>query len=135
MNASRGLFVIILLLSCNYSFAQSTVAIHRFDSIYQANIYHSDNQVSSAGRYAKEMDSMLAVVYNDLYAKCDNTGKDKLNKEQADWIISRDKYFSDVSSETADQQAGDNTEQVIILSKQASYIRKRIGELLNRLTY
>lgn len=135
MNASKGLFVIVLFLLCRCSFAQPAKVVHRFDSIYQACIYNTDHQVSCAGRYAKEMDSMLTVVYTDLLSKCDNDGKEKLKKEQADWIVDRDKYFSEVSSENADQQAGDNTEQAIIFGKEATYVRTRAMELIKRLTY
>jgi uncharacterized protein YecT (DUF1311 family) len=130
----RCLFSVFILSGC-YSFAQPAVVVHKFDSIFQACVYTGDNQVQCAGRYAKEMDSMLTVVYNILFVRCDDEGKVKLKKEEDEWITERDAYFAKVSTETTDTNMGDEGEQVVILSKDAAYVRQRIGQLLNRLTY
>ncbi len=125
----------VFVLSGYYSFAQPSIVVHKFDSLYQVCLYTGDNQVHCAGRYATEMDSMLNVVYSMLRVRCDTNGRVKLKNEQDQWIIERDKYFTTVSTENVDKEMSGEGEQVIVLGKEAGYVRKRVVQLIDRLTY
>ena len=113
--------------------AQPAIAIHKFDSLHAACFNKAVNLGGCAEKYYAEMDSMLHVVYKMERMRLDTTVRKNLNKEQLKWISDRNNYFEKIKTEPSSLQGEDR--QMEIADKKANFVRKRVIELLNRLTY
>ncbi|GAB3652987.1 hypothetical protein GCM10028791_22840 [Echinicola sediminis] len=85
--------------------------------------------------YAAQMDSMLNVVYQDLMHQISYAQKDTLRSAQRKWLDKRDRYFDQVVRELKVDLGGmidvnSRDFKMMIYSKRAEFIRKRIGELI-----
>ncbi|HTA27098.1 MAG TPA: lysozyme inhibitor LprI family protein [Bacteroidia bacterium] len=133
MNKLKRLLFFIVLVSGYSSIAQPSAALQKFDSMHQACMYKTNNALICSERYAKQMDSMLQVVYKMARVRLDTTVRKNLNAEQAKWIQERDSYLTIQTHN--DEDLDENSRKVDMTEKRANYDRRRLAQLLKRLTY
>ncbi len=131
-NFNRILFFIFLLPAC-FAVAQPSAAIQKYDSIHNACMYNTSNALSCSRRYAKQVDSMLQVVYRMVRVRLDTSVRKNLNAEEAKWIKERDEYLTIQAHN--DEDLDENSRNVDMTEKRASYDRRRLAELLKRTVY
>lgn len=83
-----------------------------------------------------QMDSILNVQYKKLYSQCDSIQKKNLHQNQGTWILERDKLFERMRQQLEKDAKkngydGGEDEKMILNDKKATFIKKRVVELLN----
>lgn len=88
-------------------------------------------------RFYFQMDSLLNVLYKKLRSKCDSIQKENLKDEQLQWISKRDKQFRENQKQVHKEAKekgydGWEIETMILIDKNAMFVKERVIELLNR---
>jgi uncharacterized protein YecT (DUF1311 family) len=133
MRSIKTILPILFLLSAYCSFAQPAKTIHKMDSLYQLCLDKGQDMAGCSYKYYDQMDSMLHVVYKMARVRLDTSVRVKLNKGQLDWVAKRDEYFKTLT--TKNYGTGGNDREMMMEDDKATYVRKRVMELLKRLTY
>ena len=132
MKAKR--FIFIFLLIGFSSFSQSIKKIEKLSVNYQNCLDNGINMLGCSNNYYIEIDNLLNEVYKKIKLKMSSLEKEKLKKEQINWLIKRDLYFKKAYSEAKVEAEGlsNNDLQMIYIDKKAEYVKSRIITLIEK---
>jgi uncharacterized protein YecT (DUF1311 family) len=131
----KKIIIIIFVIVCsNLGNAQGIYIVEKMADDHQACLDKGYKMLQCAIGFYYEMDSMLNVVYTNLRKKVTTKEKEKLKKEQNQWLKRRDVFFKKENKialknwsnwgEDADMFAYDN---------KADFVKRRVIELIKRL--
>jgi len=130
------LFIPVLLLLCLNMVAQNKkAAIDSLESRYQRCLAKSQYMYGCALEYYRDLDSMLDLVYRQLYSKLDTSRRQNLVVQQSLWKEKKEAYFKllDTRVEKLHKKTlAGLDDQVIATDHKAAYIKDRVTELISR---
>jgi uncharacterized protein YecT (DUF1311 family) len=130
----RTLLLSLSLLMGIETFAQTKRSV--IDSLernYQRCLSKSQYMYGCALEYYREMDSMLDIVYRQLYTKLDTSRRRNLKVEQVLWQERKESYFKllDTRVEKLRKKTlAGLDDQAIATDQKAAYIKERVTALI-----
>ncbi len=130
----RKLLLFLSLLMGIQTFAQTKrTVIDSLERNYQRCLSKSQYMYGCALEYYQQMDSMLDIVYRQLYTSLDTSRRRNLKVEQVLWQERRASYFklldTRVEKVRAKTLAGLD-DQAIATDQKAAYIKERVTALI-----
>ncbi len=121
---------------CFTSLGQTREDIKKLETWNKKCLDSGVNMLGCSREYYLKMDTMLNVVYFNLYKKMSPQVQSYLKKEQRDWLNKRDDYFKQqnkkVRKKEKQKEAGRDL-YMLVYQEDAEFIKIRILELINRL--
>lgn len=129
--------ILISITICVFSLtisAQTNTTLQTLQNQYQACLDRGQNMLGCSKTFYLQMDSLLNIYYKKLRSSCDSSQKENLQDEQLEWLGKRDKYFNQNHQQTKkeakkDGYDGGQDEQMIIIDKNAMFVKERVFEL------
>ncbi|MCB0740979.1 MAG: lysozyme inhibitor LprI family protein [Chitinophagaceae bacterium] len=131
----RILMVNLLVISMNLSsYSQSLKTLVTMENQYQSCLDLGQNMVGCSEYYYYQIDSFLNVIYKKIMSSIDSSEKVRLRKKQREWLVLRDKQFSQIGyryikTKSQDAKYIDEDSIMITFDKKAEIVEKRIREL------
>lgn len=128
-------FILCLpLCICMNVFAQtSKSAVDSLEKRYQHCLAEGKSQYNCALQYYSQMDSLLNMVYRQLYDNLDNNRRATLQISQAQWEEKKQTYFKDIDlrvEKKRPQTLAGLDDDMIVTDNKATFLKTRIIELL-----
>jgi uncharacterized protein YecT (DUF1311 family) len=129
--------IIISIFTCLTGFSQTAKTIDSLESQHQSCLDKGEFMLGCTERFYFQMDSLLNVLYKKLRSKCDSIQKENLKDEQLQWLSKRDKQFRENQKQVHKEAKekgydGGEIETMILIDKNAMFVKERVIELLNR---
>jgi len=110
------------------------------DSLTKVNQKKLDagvNMLQTEKSYYAQMDSMLNVVYQDLIKSYNKTDAEHLKKEQRQWLMERDTFFSNIQKKYQKESGSldflPKDYQLIIYGEKTLFVEEKVHTLINLL--
>ncbi len=136
-NLKSKLLSIAPILFCLSGFSQTPKTVDSLEAQLQACLDKGQFMLGCADWFYSQMDALLNVEYKKLRAKCDSVQKVNLKSDQLKWLIARDKQFK-FNRQKVHKEAkkggydGGQDEEMILIEKNAMFLRERVIELINK---
>jgi len=130
----KWIFFLCLLAAGLKTFGQTRkAAVDSLERNYERCLSNGQNMYGCALTYYHQLDSMLNLVYRQLYARLDTSHRKTLRVEQVQWQERRKAYFKLLDMRV--QKVHKKTlagldDHVIATDHKAAYIKDRVTELL-----
>jgi uncharacterized protein YecT (DUF1311 family) len=137
MKLKLNFLIIISIFTCLTGFSQTAKTIDSLESQHQSCLDKGEFMLGCTERFYFQMDSLLNVLYKKLRSKCDSIQKENLKDEQLQWLSKRDKQFRENQKQVHKEAKekgydGGEIETMILIDKNAMFVKERVIELLNR---
>jgi len=138
MKVITHLLLVVLFVGCSTSITKDYRKILDIqEKQQQTELDKGKRMMSVEQQYEVTMDSMLNLVYKDLMHRLSDSEKNKLRTEQREWIKNRDVVFKEYSKPLKEMEEEYGMvpmdERMFLYSKRASFIKKRVLELIDKL--
>lgn len=130
----RKLLLFLSLMVGVQTFAQTKRAV--VDSLekgYQRCLAQTRYTYGCALEYYQQMDSMLDIVYRQLYSRLDTSRRRNLKVEQGLWIEKKESYFKLLDTRVEkfrSKTLAGLDDQAIATDQKAAYIKERVTALI-----
>jgi uncharacterized protein YecT (DUF1311 family) len=122
-----------LCLSLNVFSQVSKTTVDSLELRYQQCLGEGNNVYNCALQYYTQMDSLVNMVYRQLYSKLDNNHRESLLVSQQQWTEKKQAYFRNID-DRADKKRPLTLpgldDDMIVTDNKAEYLRTRVIELL-----
>ncbi|WP_298737186.1 lysozyme inhibitor LprI family protein [uncultured Chitinophaga sp.] len=130
----RKLLLFLSLLVGVRTFAQTRrAAVDSLEMNYQLCLAQSRYTYGCALEYYQKMDSMLDIVYRQLYASLDTTRRRNLKVDQSGWLERKASYFKLLDTRVEKfrtKTLAGLDDQAISTDQKAAYIKERVTALI-----
>jgi uncharacterized protein YecT (DUF1311 family) len=125
----------LLLLCLNLVAQNKQAAIDSLENQYQRCLSKGQYMYGCALEYYRQLDSMLDLVYRQLYSRLDTSRRQRLAVQQIQWKEKKDAYFKllDTRVEKLHKKTlAGLDDRAIATDHKAAYIKDRVTELISR---